>query len=306
MKKILVAGGAGFLGSHLTELLVSREHDVTVVDDFSSGRRTNLSNVESKVKLIHSNVCDLNYDRPIHAVINLASRASRNEWETFPVDVALANSTGSDKLIKLSIKNHARYVYASSSEIYGDPEVIPTPESYVGRVDSLGPRSPYVESKRFGETLVSSYVKQHALDGIILRLFNTYGPRMRAGDLYGRVVDRFVKQALKADPLTIYGDGKQTRAFAYVSDVVEGIAKLIEDGISGEVYNIGSSTETAIIDLARLVIKTAESKSSLEFRPLPKDDPKRRAADITKAEAVGWKPRVGLREGLGLMVEQTR
>ena len=304
MTRVLVAGGAGFLGSHFTELLVSKGFQVTVVDDFSSGREVNLSGVKDKIEVIHSDIAELDYRSPLDIVVNLASRASRREWETEPVAVASSNSVGTRILLELARKNKARFIFASSSEIYGDPEVIPTPETYVGRVNSMGPRSPYVESKRFGETLVNSYVRQYSLDGIVLRIFNTYGPRMRAGDLYGRVVDRFVDQALKGVPLTVYGDGKQTRAFTYVSDTVDGILKIMENGASGEVYNIGSDVETSILDLAKLVIEATGSKSTLEFQPIPQDDSRRRAADISKAKAIGWRPSVGVREGLNLMIKQ--
>ena len=306
LTRVVVAGGAGFLGSHFTELLVSKGFQVTVVDDFSSGREVNLSGVKDKIEVIRSDIAELDYRSPLDIVVNLASRASRREWETEPVAVASSNSVGTHNLLELARKNKARFIFASSSEIYGDPEVVPTPETYVGRVNSIGPRSPYVESKRFGETLVNSYLRQYGLDGIVVRIFNTYGPRMRAGDLYGRVVDRFVDQALRGVPLTVYGDGKQTRAFTYVSDTADGILAVMKKGASGEVYNIGSDAETPILELANLVIEFTGSKSTLEFRPLPQDDSRRRAADISKVRAMGWSPQVGVREGLRRMVEQFR
>ena len=306
MTRVMVAGGAGFLGSHFTELLVSKGFQVTVVDDFSSGREVNLSGVKDKIEVIRSDIAELDYRSPLDIVVNLASRASRREWETEPVAVASSNSVGTHNLLELARKNKARFIFASSSEIYGDPEVVPTPETYVGRVNSIGPRSPYVESKRFGETLVNSYLRQYGLDGIVVRIFNTYGPRMRAGDLYGRVVDRFVDQALRGVPLTVFGDGKQTRAFTYVSDTADGILAVMKKGASGEVYNIGSDAETPILELANLVIEFTGSKSTLEFRPLPQDDSRRRAADISKVRAMGWSPQVGVREGLRRMVEQFR
>ena len=305
MTRALLAGGAGFLGSHLAELLISEGFQVTVVDDFSSGREVNLSRVKDKVEIIRSDIAELSYRSPLDMVVNLASRASRREWETEPVTVASSNSVGTHNLIEIARRNKAKFVFASSSEIYGDPEVVPTPETYVGRVNSMGPRSPYVESKRFGETLVNSYVRQYGLDGIVLRLFNSFGPRMRAGDLYGRVADRFVHQALRGAPLTVYGDGKQTRAFTYVSDTVDGILGVIKRGASGEAYNIGSDIETPIIELANLVIEISGSKSTLEFRPLPQDDSRRRAADISKIKEIGWSPKVGVKEGLRRMIEQS-
>ena len=285
---------------------MSKGFKVTVVDDFSSGREVNLSGVKDKIEVIRSDIAELDFRSPLDIVVNLASRASRREWETEPVAVASSNSVGTHNLLELARKNKARFIFASSSEIYGDPEVVPTPETYVGRVNSIGPRSPYVESKRFGETLVNSYLRQYGLDGIVVRIFNTYGPRMRAGDLYGRVVDRLVDQALRGVPLTVYGDGKQTRAFTYVSDTADGILAVMKKGASGEVYNIGSDAETPILELANLVIEFTGSKSTLEFRPLPQDDSRRRAADISKVRAMGWSPQVGVREGLRRMVEQFR
>lgn len=298
MKRVLLAGGAGFLGSHLTEQLLCEGFEVTVVDDFSSGRKSNLASVQERIKVIEGNIASFSHKTPFDFVLNFASRASRAEWEAYPTDVSLANSVGSYNLIRIALESKARYLYASSSEVYGDPEIIPTPETYVGKTDSVGPRSPYVESKRFGETLLKSFERQYGLDGVIIRLFNTYGPRMRGGDFYGRVIDRFIGQACLGTPLTVYGDGSQTRAFTYVEDTVAGVITVMKNGVSGEVYNIGSDHETRIIDLARSVIRATKSNSTTVFSQLPRDDAKRRAAEISKVKKLGWLPRVDLETGL--------
>ena len=220
-----------------------------------------------ELEFIQSDISDLEYHKPIDIIVNFASRASRVEWETYPVEVALSNSLGNNNLIRLALRSKALYVYASSSEVYGNPDVFPTPETYLGRVNTTGSRSPYDEGKRFGEALVKAYEREYGLKNIILRLFNTYGPRMRGGDFYGRVVDRFIQQAIHGDPITVYGDGKQTRSFSYVSDVVEAVVILLNKGKSGEVYNIGNDAETSIIDFASMVRRICKSSSKIEFNP---------------------------------------
>jgi len=303
MTRVIVAGGAGFLGSHLVERLASEGYDIAVVDDLSSGLESNLSHVIDKIEFIESDISDLDYTKPFDLMINLASRASRVEWETYPVEVALSNSLGSNNLIKLALKNHATYIYASSSEIYGNPDVVPTPESYIGRVSTVGSRSPYDEGKRFGEALVKSYEREYGLKNIIIRFFNTYGPRMRAGNFYGRVVDRFIQQALANDPITVYGDGKQTRSFTYVTDSIEAMILLIRKGKLNEIYNIGNDRETRIIDLAEMVRRICRSHSSISFSPIPDDEPKRRSADITKIRNLGFSHMVDLESGIKIMKE---
>ena len=303
MTRVIVAGGAGFLGSHLVERLASEGYDIAVVDDLSSGLESNLSHVIDKIEFIESDISDLDYTKPFDLMINLASRASRVEWETYPVEVALSNSLGSNNLIKLALKNHATYIYASSSEIYGNPDVVPTPESYIGRVSTVGSRSPYDEGKRFGEALVKSYEREYGLKNIIIRFFNTYGPRMRAGNFYGRVVDRFIQQALADDPITVYGDGKQTRSFTYVTDSIEAMILLIRKGKLNEIYNIGNDRETRIIDLAEMVRSICRSNSSISFSPIPDDEPKRRSADITKIRNLGFSHMVDLESGIKIMKE---
>ena len=304
--KILVAGGAGFIGSHLVERLVSRGDQVTVIDDLSSGLEDNLYLVKDKVTFVKADISSYETKENFNVIINLASRASRMEWETFPVGVALSNSIGNNNLLKIALNSDARYIFASTSEVYGNPEIVPTPESYIGRVNSVGSRSPYDESKRFGEALVKAYEREYKLDSIIIRFFNTYGPRMRGGDLYGRVLDRFIQQALSNEPLTVYGDGTQTRSFTYVSDSVQAILKIIEKGQRGEIYNVGNDSEISILDLANLVIKTTNSSSKIVFSKLPPDDPERRAADITKIARLGWSPTVKISDGMILMIKDMK
>lgn len=304
MMKVLVAGGAGFLGSHLVDALVYGGNEVIVVDNLSSGLLSNLNKSKKKIKFIKHDVTGkLEIKGKLDLVINMASNASRVEWETHPVAVALANSLGSKNLIELAISKKARYIYASTSEIYGNPEVVPTPETYINRLDHIGSRSSYDESKKFGETLVRAYEAEYKLNSIIIRFFNTYGPRMRGGDFYGRVIDRFMKQAISGEPLTIYGDGTQTRSFTYVSDTVGAVMLLIKKGKAGEIYNVGANREMKIIDLAKQVKEMAATKSKIVYKQLPKDDPKRRAADCSKIAALGWSPKVSVRDGLGEMLK---
>ena len=301
--RILLAGGAGFLGSHLTEALVDRGEIVTVIDNLSSGQPENLSHVKGKITFINADVSTYKTDEAYDLVMNLASRASRREWESFPVEVARTNALGTDNLINIALGSRAKFLLASTSEIYGNPDVVPTPESYIGRVSSTGSRSPYDEGKRFAEALVKSYELQYGLNSIIIRFFNTYGPRMRGGDLYGRVIDRFLQQSVKNQALTVYGSGMQTRSFTYVSDTVAAILKIINNWKTGEVYNVGSDNETRIIDLAQMIIKVTVSKSAIIQKEMPPDDPMRRAADVSKLRNLGWRQEIGLEEGLRLMLE---
>lgn len=302
MKRILIAGGAGFLGSYLTEKLVGN-YEVVVVDNLSSGLESNLKGVINDIEFIKSDIETLKYEKKLDFIIDLASRASRIEWETYPVEVALSNSMGTNNLIKIALKNDALFIYASSSEVYGNADIVPTPESYVGRVDTISSRSPYDEGKRFSEALVKSYEKEYDLKDIIIRFFNTYGPRMRGGDFYGRVIDRFILQAIKNEPITVYGDGTQTRSFTYVSDTVDGINLLIEKGHLGEVYNIGNDVETKIIDIARIIKEKSGSSSEIVYKKLPENDPLRRAADISKMRELGWNHKITLEKGLEKTIE---
>ena len=296
--RVLIAGGAGFLGSYLAERFVADGHDVHILDNFASGLKGNIENIRDRITLLEDDVTAFRTDERYDIVVNFASRASRVEWEKHPVDVALSNAVGSKNLIEVALRCNARYVYASSSEVYGDPKVIPTPEDYVGCVSTIGSRSPYDEGKRFGDALTKAYERQYGLRNIIIRFFNTYGPRMRGGDFYGRVIDRFIQQAMSSEPITVYGDGSQTRSFTYVSDTIDGVMTAITKGKEGEVYNIGNDSETRIVDLAKLVRNLAKSASEIQFKDLPENDPNRRAADITKMRELGWGPKISLEEGI--------
>jgi UDP-glucuronate decarboxylase len=296
--KVLIAGGAGFLGSYLAERFVAEGHNVHILDNFASGLKQNIEDIKEKITLLDNDVISFRTDERYDIVVNFASRASRVEWEKHPVDVALSNAVGSKNLIEVALRCNALYVYASSSEVYGDPKVIPTPEDYVGCVSTTGSRSPYDEGKRFGDALTKAYERQYGLRNIIIRFFNTYGPRMRGGDFYGRVIDRFIQQAMHNEPITVYGDGSQTRSFTYVSDTIDGVMAAITRGKEGEVYNIGNDSETSILDLAKLVRNLAKSASEIQFKYLPENDPKRRAADITKMRKLGWGPKISLKEGI--------
>ena len=301
--KILLAGGAGFLGSYLAERFVKLSYEIHVLDNFASGLKENLDNIGERITLLNRDVISFQTEENYDIVINFASRASRVEWETHPVDVALSNALGSKNLIDIALKSDALYIYASSSEVYGDPIVIPTPEEYLGAVSTTGSRSPYDEGKRFGDALTKAYERQYGLKNIILRFFNTYGPRMRGGDFYGRVVDRFVEQALNGEHITVYGDGLQTRSFTYVTDTIDGVLTAIEKGKTGEVYNIGNDEQTTILDLARIVKRVSKSNSEITYKELPDSDPRRRAADITKMRELGWSPKTPLENGIAKLIE---
>lgn len=298
--KALIAGGSGFLGSFLAEELVRKGWDIQILDNLSSGLLENLDSIKDKARFLKEDVINFKTEEKFDYVINFASNASRMEWEKYPVEVALSNSIGSKNLIEIALNSKATYIYASSSEVYGTASQIPTPEDYLGSVSTTGTRSPYDEGKRFGDALTKAYEREYGLKNIIIRFFNTYGPRMRGGDFYGRVIDRFVRQALNNEPLTIYGDGNQTRSFTYVSDAMSAILLLIENGKLGEVYNIGSDFEIEILKLAGIVKNVLKSPSEIKFLPLPEHDPKRRSADISKIRKLGYAPQITLDEGIRL------
>jgi len=303
--RVLVTGGAGFLGSWICEYLLSDGASVTCVDNFASGLRSNVSHLmqHEGFTLVEHDISEpLGLSQDYDIVMHLASRASPFEFERYPIEILMANTMGTVNALEIARRSEARLLYASTSEVYGDPapEFVPTPESYNGNVSTTGPRSCYDEAKRAGEAFVMAYRRQYGMDTRIVRIFNTYGPRMRSDDIYGRVVPRFIEQALTGKPITVFGTGEQTRSFTYVTDEVEGILRLayLEEA-EGEVVNIGSNRETRIIELAELVKRLTGSDSEITFHPLPKDDPKRRAPDITKARRLlGWEPKVSLEEGL--------
>jgi len=307
-KNILVTGGAGFLGSWICEALIEQQAKVICLDNLASGLQSNILHLMAKgnFKFIQHDITQpIFFDEPIDVVMHLASRASPFEFEKYPIQILKANTLGIWVALGIAKKHYARFLYTSTSEIYGCAEEIPTSEEYRGNVNPVGPRSCYDEAKRCGESYVIAYQMQHGLDTRIARIFNTYGPRMRAEGVYGRVIPRFIEQALSNKPITIFGDGSQTRSFCYVTGQVEGLLKLafLEEA-KGEVINIGSDKEITILELAELVKKLTKSSSEIEFHPLPKDDPPRRKPDITKAkEILDWEPKVELKEGLSKMIE---
>ena len=292
--KFLISGGAGFLGSHLIEHL---DGEITVVDDLSTSK---YELPKKKVRFIRQKIENFSTDEKFDYVIHLAARPSPEDYTQHPVETALSNSIGTYNMLEIARKSDAVFLYTSSSEVYGHAEIIPTPEDYWGKVNPIGIRSCYDESKRFSEALIMAYYREYGLDVRIQRPFNVYGPRLREDGSYGRVISRFIYQALKGEDLTVFGDGNQTRAFLYVDDWVEATLKMLfTKGLKGEVINVGSDKETKIIDLANLIIKLTGSKSKIKFLPPRPDDPPRRAADISKAKKLlNWEPKTPLEEGL--------
>ena len=307
-KNILVTGGAGFLGSWLCDVLVELNANVICIDNLSSGLKENINHLIGKenFKFVEHDITQpIFFDKRIDVVIHLASRASPFEFEKFPIQILKANTLGIWVALGIAKKHNARFLYTSTSEIYGCAEEIPTSEEYRGNVNPVGPRSCYDEAKRCGESYVIAYKMQHGLDVRIARIFNTYGPRMRAEGVYGRVIPRFIEQALSNKPITIFGDGSQTRSFCYVTDQIEGLLKLaFSEEAKSEVVNIGDDKEMTILELAKLIQELTTTSSEIIFKELPKDDPLRRKPDITKAkEILGWEPKVELNEGLLKMIE---
>jgi UDP-glucuronate decarboxylase len=307
-QNVLVTGGAGFLGSWICDVLVESGANVICLDNLVSGLKANISHLMNKAnfKFIQHDITQpITFDEPLEVVMHLASRASPFEFEEYPIQILKANTLGIWVALGIAKKHGARFLYTSTSEIYGDAKEIPTPEEYRGNVNPIGPRSCYDEAKRCGESYVIAYRMQHGLDTRIARIFNTYGPRMRAEGVYGRVIPRFIEQALSSKPLTIFGDGTQTRSFCYVTDQVEGLIRLaFLKEAEGSVINIGNEKEMTILELANLIKGLTNSVSKIEFYPLPKDDPMRRKPDITKArKLLQWRPKVALEEGLGRMIE---
>jgi len=308
-KVVLITGGAGFLGSWLCDVLVEQGARVICVDNLSSGLKNNISHLlgEDNFKFIKHDVSEpLRLDeRKIDVIMHLASRASPLEFEKYPIEIIRANTLGMMYVLELARKYNARTLFTSTSEVYGNAKIIPTPETYNGNVSPVGVRGCYDESKRCGEALCMAYLRQYDLDVRIARIFNTYGPRMRADGVYGRVVPRFITQALNNKPITIFGDGKQTRSFCYVLDQIEGLLRLVWfNEYKGEVINIGNPEEIAIIELAKIIKKIVNSSSKIEFTPPMPDDPRRRCPDITKAKKLlDWRPKIKLEEGLVRTVE---
>ena len=302
-KNVLVTGGAGFLGSWLCEVLVEQGANVICVDNLVSSLKANISSLEEKdnFRFVQHDVSQpISFEEPLDMVMHLASRASPLEFEKYPIQILKENTLGIWVALGIAKKHGARFLYTSTSEIYGAATEIPTSEEYRGNVNPIGPRSCYDEAKRCGESYVIAYKMQHHLDTRIARIFNTYGSRMRAEGVYGRVIPRFIEQALSNKPLTIFGDGAQTRSFCYVTDQIEGLLRLaFLEAAKGEVINIGGEEELTILELAELVKELTNSSAELQFYPLPKDDPPRRRPNITKArKLLNWEPKVELKEGL--------
>ena len=305
--RILISGGAGFIASHLCERLLEDGHEIVAVDNFLTGRNENIEPLRShpRFEFIRQDVSTpFEVDGPVERVFHMASPASPFDYLGAPIETLMVGSAGTKNMLDIALRHGARFLLASTSECYGDPLEHPQKESYWGHVNPVGPRSVYDEAKRFSEALTMAYYRTHGLDTRIVRIFNTYGPRMKLND--GRVVPAFLDQALHGKPITIFGDGSQTRSFCYVSDLVEGLLRLME---SAEHYpvNLGNPVEITILEFAERIQKLLGSKCEIEFHPLPKDDPKQRQPDISKARRLlNWEPQVPLEEGLRRTIEYFR
>lgn len=306
MTTTLITGGAGFIGSHLSEALLAQGNRVICVDNFFTGSRRSIEHLfenEHFVLVEHDIINPLYLDEPIEEVYNLACPASPVHYQRNAIRTIKANTIGVINMLGLARAKKAKFLQASTSEVYGDPEVHPQTESYRGNVNPIGPRACYDEGKRCAETLCFDYRRAHGLSIKVARVFNTYGPRLTPDD--GRVVSNFIVQALTNQPITIYGDGTQTRSFCYVDDLVQGLIRLMatEDAVTGPI-NLGNPNEFTVLELAKLIVDLTESTSQIEFKALPEDDPTRRCPDITKAKQIlDWEPRVALEEGLGKIIE---
>ena len=303
----VVTGAAGFLGSHLVDLLLARGHKIIGIDNFVTGTVDNISHLggNPNFKFIEQDVTEYIFlDVPVDYVWHFASPASPIDYLELPIQTLKVGSLGTHKALGLAMNKHARFLLASTSEIYGDPLVHPQTEEYWGNVNSIGPRGCYDEAKRFAEALVMAYNKEHQVETRIVRIFNTYGPRMRLHD--GRVVPAFISQALKHRPLTVFGRGRQTRSFCYVSDLVEGIYRLMMSSYDRPV-NIGNPAEMTVLEFAKAIIHATGSRSKISFKPLPQDDPRQRRPDITRARKIlEWAPKVPLTEGLARTIDYFR
>jgi dTDP-glucose 4,6-dehydratase len=304
--RVLVTGGAGFIGSHLCDALLAEGHDVVCVDNLLTGSLRNIAHLknEPRFEFMEKDVNEPYDAGRVDYIFHFASPASPVDYMEHGIETLKVGSLGSFHSLELAKKYGAKYLVASTSECYGDPLEHPQKETYWGHVNPIGPRSVYDESKRFAEAATMAYHRYYNVDTRILRIFNTYGPRLQLND--GRVISNFMKQALKGEPLTVYGDGQQTRSFCYVSDEVDGILRLSRAGAHDPV-NIGNPTEFTILECARLVLKVTNSSSPIAYRELPEDDPKQRRPDISKArQLLGWEPKIDLEAGLKLSMEYFR
>lgn len=305
--RILVTGGAGFIGSHLCDRLLADGHDVIAMDNLITGTTDNIAHLAGnrRFKFIFHDVTDYIYvPGPLDAVMHLASPASPVDFARIPIQILKVGSLGTHNTLGLALAKGARYLIASTSEVYGDPLIHPQPESYWGNVNPIGIRGVYDEAKRFAEAITMAYHRVHGVDTRIIRIFNTYGPRMRLND--GRVAPNFIGQALRGEPLTVYGDGSQTRSFCYVSDLVEGMVRLLFSGET-EPVNVGNPSELTILQFAEMINALTGNRAGVVFKPLPQDDPRVRRPDITRARTIlGWSPQVPVEVGLARTIEYFR
>lgn len=307
MARYVITGGAGFIGSHLAERLLQEGNDVVVLDNLVTGDPDNVE-VLSRYEGFEFRDVDVarpyELDGPADYVLHVASPASPDDFGRLPFEIMAVNSEGTRLAAELALERGARFLFASTSEVYGDPEVHPQGEDYWGHVNAFGPRAVYDESKRFGEAMVAAFKRHRDLDVRVVRIFNTYGPRMRPSD--GRLVPNLISQALAGRPLTIYGDGSQTRSFCYVSDMVDGILALLYSDVA-EPVNVGTPEEMTILEMAEMIRDAVDGDLEIVYRPLPVDDPRRRRPDITRAtELLGWRPQVPVSEGLPKAIEWFR
>src|SRR5215467_5647858 len=302
--RILVTGGASFIGSHLCDFFTRHGHDVVCMDNFLTGSRDNIAHLEGhrRFTFIRHNVTEyIEVDGPLDWVLNFASPASPRDYLELPIQTLKVGALGTHRTLGLAMAKGARFLLASTSEVYGDPLLHPQREDYWGNVNPVGPRGVYDEAKRFAEAITMAYHRSHGLDTRIVRIFNTFGPRMRAND--GRAIPAFVTQALAGKPVTVFGDGSQTRSFQYIDDLVDGIYRLMHAAVN-EPVNIGNPQEMTLLELAKRIVRLTGSSSEIVFAPLPEDDPKVRQPDITRARALlGWEPRVDTDEGLRLTLD---
>ncbi|MDQ1281001.1 MAG: UDP-glucuronate decarboxylase [Thermoproteota archaeon] len=311
-KTFLVAGGAGFLGSWFCDTLNTLNARIICVDNLLSGSDDNISHLKKDAfQLVKSDIISYKPTEKIDYIVNMACIASPPLYQKHPIQTLDASVLGTRNLLEIARKNDIEgFLLSSTSEIYGDATIIPTPEDYWGNVNPIGPRSIYDEGKRVAETYSLSYCQKYGLPVRIARIFNTYGPRLdtKSTNQYGRVIVKFIDQALKSESITVYGDGRQTRSFCYITDQIVGLFKLLlRQGIDGQVVNLGNDDERTILELAKFIIKLTNSKSEITFQSLPKDDPKRRRPDIRKAEELlEWQPKVSLEEGLTKTVAYTK
>lgn len=301
--RVMITGAAGFLGSHLTDAFLAEGHHVLGVDNLCTGSLNNLAHLkhEPRFEFLSQDICELFDPGQVDYIFNFASPASPPDYMRLGIETLMVGSAGTRSMLELAEKYEAKFLHASTSECYGDPDQHPQTEEYWGRVNPIGPRSVYDEAKRFSEALVTAYWRYRRVDARLVRIFNTYGPRLQAND--GRVISNFMTQALRGDDLTIYGDGGQTRSFCYVSDEIEGILRLSRSDEHSPI-NIGNPSEWTILDCASAVKRVTGSNSQIIFHPLPQDDPTQRQPDITKAKSLlGWEPKIDLETGLKLSLD---